>query len=173
MKYVRRSPFGHYAPGDAALACVELGLEELALRVLRRGVAEVELAGAVQALEMAESYLEVGWVLLRRSRTAPMEEVIELSLAIHPYKVAYNVLATAAFERGDYERAVAQWRKSLALDEAQGDTHATLGQVLLAKRGAPREALVHLQRALQLDSIRTAELEKWIAAAQTALEQEH
>ena len=100
-----------------------------------------------------------------------MGEVMGLSLTIHPHKVAYNVLATAAFERGDYEGAVAQWRNSLALDEAQGDTHETLGQVLLAKRGAPREALVHLQRALQLEPTRAAELEPWIAAAHAALEQ--
>lgn len=171
MKYVRRSPFRHYAPGDAALAILELGLEELALQVLWRGAEEVEPAGEVQALEMAQSYLEVGRALLRRGRIAPMGEVMGLSLTIHPHKVAYNVLATAAFERGDYEGAVAQWRNSLALDEAQGDTHETLGQVLLAKRGAPREALVHLQRALQLEPTRAAELEPWIAAAHAALEQ--
>ena len=60
MRHVQRSPFKHYAPGDAALSLLELDLEELALRVLRRGKDEVELAGEKAALEMAESYLRVG-----------------------------------------------------------------------------------------------------------------
>ena len=169
MHYLRRSSFRHYAPGHAALACVELGLVELALRVLRSGMDEVQPAGEQAVLEMAESYLKVGQTLLQRGRVDEMVEVLSLSLEIRPHKVAYNVLATTAFEQQDYPRAVALWQHSLALDEAQDDTHATLGQVLLAKRAAPGEALVHLQRAIELDPARAAELEKWIAAARAEL----
>jgi tetratricopeptide (TPR) repeat protein len=165
MKYVRHSPFAHYVPGDAALACVQLRLPELALRVLRRGVNEVKLANEKMALEMAESYLEAGQALLRQGQTERMVQALSLSLAIHPHKVAYNMLATTAFERGDYARAVAGWRRSLAIDERQADTHATLGQVLLAKLDERGEALAHLRRAVELDPARAADLEKWLAAA--------
>ena len=170
IAHVRLSPFKHHVPGDAALAILELGLEDLALRVLRRGIDEVVLATSAQALAMAKSYIEVGLVLLNLGRIAPMEEVLELSLAIHPHQAAHNILAVAASKRGDYQRALAEWRESLALDEGQAETHATLGQVLLAKGRAPGEALVHLQRAAQLDPSKAAELEKWVAAANAALE---
>ena len=170
MKYVRRSPFRHLVPGDAALACVDLGLEDLALRVLRQGLEEGVPADQAWALKMAESYLEVGRALMRRGQTAAMEEALQLSLAIHPHPVAHNVLATAAFERGDYAPAVAQWRASLALDGAQGDTHATLGQVLLARMDRAEEALAHLERALQLEPARAGELERWLAAARARLD---
>ncbi len=165
MRYMRRSPFRHYVPGDAALACVQLQLPELALRVLRRGVNEVKLANETMAFEMAESYLKVGQALLRQGQTERMVQALSLSLAIHPHKVAYNVLATTAFERGDYARAVAGWRRSLAIDERQADTHATLGQVLLVKLDERGEALAHLWRAVELDPTRAADLEKWLAAA--------
>ena len=170
MRYVQRSPFRHYAPGDAALACVELGLGELALRVLRRGIEEVEPASEQAVLEMAESYLAVGQTLSGRGQVKEMAEVLSLSLAIHPHKIAYNVLATTAFAEGDYARAIDGWQRSLALDEAQAETHATLAQVLLAKQGRPREALAHLQRAVELDPAQATELAGWIAAARGAME---
>jgi tetratricopeptide (TPR) repeat protein len=172
LAHVPRSPFKHYTPGDAALACLQLGLEDLALRVLRRGLKEVEPVDATATLEMAESYLEVGRSLMGQGRIAPMEEVLALALEIHPHKVAYNMLATAAYERGDYERAVAQWRASLALDEGQGETHATLGQVLLVKLGVLEEALWHLQRAVGLEPGRGEELERWIGVARERLAEE-
>ena len=122
---------------------------------------------------MAESYIIVGRALMRRGQLQFMEEALTLSLAIHPHKAAHNVLAAAAYERGDYERAVVQWQQSLLLDDLQGDTHAALGQVLLAKHNAPQEALLHLQRALQLDPSRIIELEAWVAAARSELAPEH
>ena len=169
MSYMRRSPFKHYVFGDAALACVELQLPGLALRLLHRGVNEVQLANETMALQVAESYLEVGQALLHQGQTERMVQALSLSLAIHPHKVAYNILATTAFEQGDYQRAVAGWRRSLALDESQADTHATLGQVLLAKLDAPSEALVHLRRAVELDPTQATVLEQWIAASRAAL----
>jgi tetratricopeptide (TPR) repeat protein len=172
LRYLPRSPFRHLVPGDAALACVALGLQQLALRVLRRGVDEVGPVGDEKVAEMAASYLHVGGALSQRGLVEEMAEALALSLAIQPHKVAYNVLATTAFERGDYAGAVMQWQASLALDEAQGEIHATLGQVLLAKRQAPREGLVHLQRAVELDPAQAAVLEKWFAAARAALETE-
>jgi Tfp pilus assembly protein PilF len=141
----------------------------LALRLLHRGVNEVQLANETMALQGAESYLEVGQALLRQGQTERMVQALLLSLAIDPHKVAYNILATTAFEQGDYQRAVAGWRRSLALDESQADTHATLGQVLLAKLDAPSEALVHLRRAVELDPTQATVLEQWIAASRAAL----
>ena len=151
MKYVRRSPFAHHVHGDAALAAVELGLEGLALRVLRQGLEEGAPADQTWALKMAESYMEVGRAFMRRGQTAAMEEALQLSLAIHPHPVA-------------------QWRASLALDGAQGDTHASLGQVLLARMDRAEEALAHLERALQLEPARAGELERWLAAARARLD---
>ena len=124
----------------------------------------MKLANETMALEMAESYLKVGQALLRKGQTERMVQALSLSLAIHPHKVAYNVLATTAFERGDYARAVAGWRRSLAIDERQADTHATLGQALLAKLDERGEALAHLWRAVELDPA-AGDLEKWLAAA--------
>ena len=170
MKHVRHSPFAHFAHGDAALACVDLGLENLALRVLRRGIDEVSTANPKEAMEMTESYLEVGHALMRRGRRAAMEEALQLSLAINPQPMAHNVLAAVAFERGDYARAVAQWRASLLLDEVQGDTHATLGLALFARMGLAAAAIPHFQRALQLEPARASELSQWIKAALAGLE---
>jgi tetratricopeptide (TPR) repeat protein len=173
LRYLQRSPLKHYIPGNAALAAVEWGLGDLAIRTLRRGIGEVKPIGDNAALAMAESYIIVGRALMRRGQLQFMEEALTLSLAIHPHKAAHNVLAAAAYERGDYERAVVQWQQSLLLDDLQGDTHAALGQVLLAKHNAPQEALLHLQRALQLDPSRIIELEAWVAAARSELAPEH
>ena len=104
------------------------------------------------ALEMAESYLEVGQALLRQGQTERMAQALLLSLAIHPHKVAYNILATTAFEQGDYQRG-----------------GGGLWRLMNRKLNAPSEALVHLRRAVELDPTQATVLEQWIAASRAAL----
>ena len=170
--HVQYSPFAHYVPGDAALACAELGLESLALSVLRRGVEEISPRGVNGPQEVAESYLKVGRWLVEHGHLGLMEEACELSLNIHPHKAAYNVLAELAYERGEYERAIARLKRSLTLDEAQGYAHATLGKALLDHRADPEIALGHLARAVELDPAQRVEFERWIAMARARLSTE-
>lgn len=163
--HLRESPFAHYVPADAAVALLELGLEELALEVMRRGADDLKPLDQQQAREMALSYLEVAQALWESERAVPMENVAAQSLRIYPSAEAHNALAMVAYKRGDYEGVLAHWQSSLQLDGAQGDIHAALGQLLLTRYDSPPEALKHLEQALLLLPEHASTVRRWINAA--------
>lgn len=163
--HLRESPFAHYVPADAAVALLELGLEELALEVMRRGVEDLKSVDRQRADEMAQSYLNVAHILWQRDRAVPMEDVAAQSLRIYPSASAHNALAMGAHQRGDYAGVLAHWQSSLQLDGAQGDIHAALGQLLLTRYDSPPEALKHLEQALLLLPEHASTVRRWINAA--------
>jgi tetratricopeptide (TPR) repeat protein len=172
MAHVRNTRMGHFIPGDAARSLARLGLAELALALLRQGARERQAHAPGTALPMAKSYISAAKEFLRHGQVEHMEEALRLSLRIHAHQVAYNVLATAAYQRDEVERAAALWEQSLSLDADQAEIHATLGKVALQKLGDHRRALYHLKRAGELDGNLREELGKWVEAAQ-GLEEGH
>jgi tetratricopeptide (TPR) repeat protein len=62
----------------------------------------------------------------------------------------HNVLGLAAAERGDFDTAVAEFRRALQLQPDRAETHWHLGAAL-ASRGALTEGQQHLQRSVELD----------------------
>lgn len=167
--HLSESPFAHYVPADVATALLELGLEGLALEVMRRGADDLKPSDQQQAREMALSYLEVAQALWESERAAQMEDVAAQSLRIYPSAEAHNALAMGAYKRGDYEGVLAHWQSSLRIDGNQGDIHAALGQLLLTHYDSASAALNHLERALQLLPEQASKVQRWIDAARASL----
>jgi len=165
MAHIYHSEMMHHIPGDAALSLAELGLAELAVEVLREGAAEAQRYPPEKAREMVLSYLVVARHWLRQEQLSFMEETLRLSLTIHPETTAYNILATAAYQKGQIHRAIELWKASLSLDATQAEIHADMGKVTLADLRDYQRSLYHLERAVQLDPELGAELEPWMAAA--------
>jgi tetratricopeptide (TPR) repeat protein len=62
----------------------------------------------------------------------------------------YNLLGIVFASRGDFERAIAEFRHALTLAPDSAATHWHLGAAL-ASQGERAEAIGHLQRAVELD----------------------
>jgi predicted membrane-bound spermidine synthase/Flp pilus assembly protein TadD len=71
--------------------------------------------------------------------------------AIVPESVdVHNYLGIALAEKGELDKAIAQFRQSLQLDPDSAVTHWHLGAAL-ASLGASRDAIEHLRRSVELD----------------------
>ena len=91
----------HLIPGASALTLVELGLEELAVRILEEGMEDVHRYDEDVAKAMALSYSEVARLLFKKRRLKEMEQALNLSMRIHPTFAALNVFGTLAYGNGN------------------------------------------------------------------------
>ena len=62
----------------------------------------------------------------------------------------HNILGSALADKGEFDRAIAEFREALRLEPDSASAHANLG-LALASNQAPEEAVVHLRRSVQLD----------------------
>ena len=153
----------HLIPAASALTLVELGLEELAVRILEAGMEGVHRYEADVARAMASSYWEVAKLLFEKRRLKEMEQALNLSLQIYPTSAASNVLGTLAYGRGQALVAMEYWERSLVLEDNQPQIHALLGKAHIDKIGNAASAHHHLERAVLLDSNMAPQLEPWLA----------
>ena len=140
----------HLIPGSSALTLVELGLEELALRILEEGMEGVHRYDEEVAKAMALSYSEVARLLFEKRRLKEMEKALNLSLRIHPTSAPLNVLGTLAYGNGKTAVAMEHWKRSLEVEEIQPQIHALLGKAHLDKPGDATSAYHHLERACRI-----------------------
>jgi tetratricopeptide (TPR) repeat protein len=155
----------HLIPGASALALVELGLEELAVRILDAGLEEVHRYDEEVAKSMASSYSEVAKMLFEKNRLQEMEQTLSLSLRVHQTSAALNVLGTLAYGKGKTSIAMDHWNRSLAIDDQQPQIHALLGKANLDQPGGALSAYHHLQRAILHDSNMASHLKPWLERA--------
>lgn len=62
----------------------------------------------------------------------------------------HNILGSALADKGEFDRAIAEFREALRLEPDSASAHENLG-LALASHQAPEEAVVHLRRSVQLD----------------------
>src|SRR5436190_925927 len=62
----------------------------------------------------------------------------------------HNILGSALADKGEFDRAIAEFREALRLEPDSASAHLNLG-LALASHQAPEEAVVHLRRSVQLD----------------------
>ena len=154
-------------PWATSLSLVDLGLNDMALEALRKGVRTMPYIAPNKLPDMARSYTQLGTHLLRRGAAGYAREVYELSLDLHPDPRACNALADMAQRDGGGAAALPWWERSLRLDPAQPRVHASLGR-LAAELGDNGRALRHLEHAAVLDPGLGPELRDAIAAARQA-----
>ena len=119
---------------------------------------------------MAKTYLVVASRLFNMGLQSQAATVCRLSLTIHPTATAYNVLAKASFNAGEFQEAVSSWEESLRLDPAQPSAHQDAGVVSLHKLGDYSRAVFHLRRAVELDKGLASQLQGSIDLASSRLE---
>ena len=155
----------HLIPGSSALTLVELGLEELAVRILEEGIEGVHRYDEDVTKAMALSYSEVARMLFEKRRLEEMEKALNLSLRIHPTSPALNVIGTLAYGNGKTAVAMEHWKRSLEIEDIQPQIHALLGKAHLDKPGDATSAYHHLERAILQDSNMASQLKPWLARA--------
>jgi len=163
--HVKSSATIHYVPAFAGLSLVELGLPDLAIKVLRDGVEGRKALSPNAKRQMAESYLAAGERLLSAGWDGHREIALKLALEISPDERAYNVLAQTAYQRGEVEKAVELWKGSLLLDAKQAEIHAHLGRAVLLDLGDSDQALAYLEQAAKLGARLDEELKEWMVSA--------
>jgi len=62
----------------------------------------------------------------------------------------HNILGSALADKGEFDRAIAEFREALRLEPDSASAHENLG-LALASHQEPEEAVVHLRRSVQLD----------------------
>ena len=167
--FVRNVDSRHGIPGASALSLVALGIPDLAVADLTREATARRLSPA-KARDMAKTYLVVASRLFNMGLQSQAATVCRLSLTIHPTATAYNVLAKASFNAGEFQEAVASWEESLRLDPAQPSAHQDAGVVSLHKLGDYSRAVFHLRRAVELDKGLASQLQGSIDLASSRLE---
>ena len=155
----------HLIPGSSALTLVELGLEELAVRILEDGLAAIHRYDEEVAKAAASSYSEVAKMLFEKRRLREMEQALNLSMRIHPTFAALNVLGTLAYGNGNTVVAMDHWKRSLEIEDNQPQIHALLGKANLDEPGDATSAYHHLERAMLQDSNMAPQLKPWLARA--------
>ena len=100
--------------------------------------------------------------LYNRGEKEAATRVFLLSTLIHPLPKAYNYLSQIAFEKKRYDKAAELLEQSLELDDKQARANAVLGQITAQFLNRPEKALVHLKKAVELDSGLETELAQWI-----------
>ncbi len=155
----------HLIPSSSALTLVELGLEDLAVRILEEGLEGVHRYDEDVAKATASSYSEVAKMMFEKRRLKEMEQTLNLSLRIHPTSAALNVLGTLAYGHGKTVVAMDHWERSLEIEDKQPQIHALLGKANLDKAGDATSAYHHLERAILQDSNMAPQLKPWLARA--------
>ncbi|MBM3279282.1 MAG: glycosyltransferase family 39 protein [Candidatus Handelsmanbacteria bacterium] len=156
----------HYLPAHTALSLACLGLDDLALQVLRNGGKDPSRLSPQAPVEMAQSYLDVARRFFEAGDLVRMEEAVQLSTRIYGIREAYNILATRAQQRGQMAQALKWWEQSLLVDPDQAEIHQHLGLAALLERGQRDKARYHLGRAIALDPSRQAGIAAALRAAQ-------
>jgi spermidine synthase/tetratricopeptide (TPR) repeat protein len=62
----------------------------------------------------------------------------------------HNILGSALADKGEFDRAIAEFREALRLEPDSASAHENLG-LALSSHQEPEEAVVHLRRSVQLD----------------------
>ena len=161
--YADRGHTAYLLPWATALSLGELGLKELALGVLQDGVKMPFPSD--QRPAVAWWYARLGDYFYHREEPDYAGEVYRMSTQFHAVPEVCNTLADMAHEAGHRDEALAWWAQSLALDDAQPEVHSKVGELACEQRDYAR-ALLHLEKAADLDPGLSAELEDWISLAQ-------
>jgi serine/threonine-protein kinase len=138
---VARQPPTTCAGLDEALTAV--GSHEVAVEVLQRA----------QQCHPGDFWINHGlaWQLLQLNRVAEAVRFFTVALALRPDNPAVHVdLGVALHEDGDYEGAVAAYRRAIDLQPGYAAAHNNLGHTLNA-RGQLEEAVQEFRAALALD----------------------
>ncbi len=154
----------HLIPGSSALSLVELGLDDLAIRVLEEGTEQAHRYTDKATESMVVSYSAVAERLFEKGRLEETERALELSLQIRSTPVSLNALGTLAYRKGKTALAVERWTRSLAIRDAQPQIHVLIGKASL-ELGQPKSAYDHLRRALFHDPSMGPHLQPWLARA--------
>lgn len=105
---------------------------------------------------VGETLLEAAGLYLARSALAhgssqPLTIAFSAALRLHPRSASlHNAYGYMLYQRGEYDRAEAEFQQAVALDSNLASARNNLGIVLLAKGQAP-QAATHLQAVVQLD----------------------
>ena len=160
----------HVLPWAAGMGLMDLGLEVLADAALTEGALKSQEMPRWAAREMSQAYALLANSAYDQGRRDLAWNIYFLSSNIEPNIPAYNRLAFMAFRRQDYRLAVEFWGRSVKFNDDQAGIHSNLGQVYLQHQGDAQRALVHLQRAVELDPRSAAELKPWIERAKEQMQ---
>lgn len=141
----------HHVTAAVASSLVELGMAELAVRVLREEVGQYRHMGHRVLEARAQDYLNVSHQLFLQGRERQMVEAVNLALKVYPTSRAYNILAAVAAGDGDHPRAIGLWERSLSTDAAQAQVHLELARSYAAVGTEAGRVSHHVGRAIAQD----------------------
>jgi len=161
----------HILPWAAAMGLVDLGLDDLAAIALTEGTLKSPYFPKWAARDMARAYVLLANYAYDLGQEQLAFSAYSQSSQIDPSTAAFNRLAFLAFRRKDYPLAVAFWGRSVELEDNQAGIHSNLGQVYAQHLRDFRQALYHLDRAIQHDPRQREDLMPWVEMAQKNLAQ--
>jgi spermidine synthase len=88
--------------------------------------------------------------LLAEGGTRRVDGSVYLGALVPESAEMHNILGSALADKGEFDRAIAEFREALRLEPDSASAHENLG-LALASHQAPEEAVVHLRRSVQLD----------------------
>ena len=144
------------------MSLFELGLPDLAISTLSAGVRLIS-SYPRETVQMSRYYIVLASRLYGRGMKKEAAEVLQMSIEIDPFPLAYNRLARIAVDGADYEQAVMFFRQSLQLDPGQPHVHTNLGQITARYLKQPARALDHFKTAFQLNPELEAEYSDWVS----------
>ncbi len=88
--------------------------------------------------------------LLARGGTRRVDGSAYLGALVPESAEMHDILGSALADKGEFDRAIAEFREALRLEPDSASAHENLG-LALASHQEPEEAVVHLRRSVQLD----------------------
>ena len=124
-------------PGATATTFAEIGLHDLALRVLQDAARRDVPVTAGSRHDMANSYITVASRFVAKGQLSHAQQALELSIAIFARPAALNALAHIALGAGEYDLARDYWLESVQRDSTQVDVYAELARLRERSTTAP------------------------------------
>ena len=94
----------------------------------------------------------LGVALSQNQKTEEAIAEINKALALRPDSAeTYSNLGNVLLQNGEIDEAIASYKKSLALDPLNPNIHYNLGNVMLHQKKQPDEAILHLEKCIEIE----------------------
>jgi superkiller protein 3 len=156
----------HFQESDETVRTKEPGISSAERTEYSTAFSELEIEQQIAALKSEETKVAeimmkefpdseealyfIGNFHKRHSRRAEAEKFWQKCLEINPRQLSiYHSLGEAAFEAGEFETAIEEYRKAVEIDANAAEIHKGIGHALV-ELGRYDEAIVELEKEVQI-----------------------